>query len=192
MTRALSLAETLLALLSPDGPPIGTQTLLQKFIAAGTAEGHRAAEADFEQLKEELLATGVLVKGKGRGGSLRRATAEAGGFDLAVQAAPAVDGEKVRKATVTAARQRSAPAADNAQIISYRHADKRKNNPEVGMIKPYGCVALTKLDGKLVMMFGCSCVSLSDAVDERDAVSKGNHSGMRTLVRGVCVELSEP
>ena len=137
MTRAQSLAETLLALVPPDGSAIGNQSLLQKFIAAGTAEEHRAAEADFEWLKEELIASGVLLKGKGRGGSLRRATAEAGGFDLAVQAAPAVDGEKGRKTTVTAARRRSAPAGDNAQIISYRHADKRKNNPEVGMVKPY-------------------------------------------------------
>jgi len=136
MNRAQSLAETLLALVSPDGSAIGNQSLFQKFSDAATARGQRVAEADFEQLKEELVATGVLVKGKGRGGSLRRANPESEAFGLAEQVAPAVDAEKPRKTGPAAPRVKSAGAGNAAQIVSCRHRDKRVNNPEVGMVTP--------------------------------------------------------
>mgnify|MGYP003504975297 CR=1 FL=1 len=31
---------------------------------------------------------------------------------------------------------RSNVAAETSHVISYRHADKRRNNPEVGMVDP--------------------------------------------------------
>ena len=136
MNRAQSLAETLLAIVPADGSAIGNQSLFQKLSEAADAEGHRVADADFEQLKEELIATGVLVKGKGRGGSVRRANPESAAFGLAEQVAPAVDAEKTRKTTPAKPKAKSAGADNAAQIISYRHKDKRVNNPEVGMVTP--------------------------------------------------------
>ncbi len=136
MNRAQSLAETLLAIVPADGSAIGNQSLFQKLSEAAHAEGHRVSDADFEQLKEELIATGLLVKGKGRGGSVRRANPESAAFGLAEQVAPAVDAEKTRKTTPAKPKAKSAGADNAAQIISYRHKDKRVNNPEVGMVTP--------------------------------------------------------
>ncbi|HQU80461.1 MAG TPA: hypothetical protein PLU47_13455 [Azonexus sp.] len=128
MNRAQSLAATLLDLVPADGSAIGNQSLFQKFSDAAKAEGHRVSEADFEQLKEEFVASGVLVKGKGRGGSVRRVAVAGEAFGLAVQEAPAVDGEKAVKKKVPAApRAKAAAAGEKAQIISYRHRDKRVN-----------------------------------------------------------------
>src|SRR3990172_269315 len=42
-------------------------------------------------------------------------------------------GVKPRAGAGTATRAR---AGEDPQVLSYRHSDKRKNNPEVGMVKP--------------------------------------------------------
>lgn len=46
--------------------------------------------------------------------------------------APVATDKKVRKPKAASAPCPS--AADEAQIISYRHLDRRKNNPEVGVV----------------------------------------------------------
>jgi len=134
------LAELLLNLVPEDGSPIGNAALREQFFAAAAAAGLKATEAQFEELKAGLVTIGALVRGKGRGGSVRRLLAEelqdVGGFNLAAQDAPVAEakGGKSGKTKVTTAR---APAGDETQILSYRHPDKRKNNPEVGMVTPY-------------------------------------------------------
>ena len=133
MTRAQDLADRLLELVPLDGSAVGNQTLFQQFRAAAEP----ASEADFEQAREALLASGVLLKGKGRGGSLRRAEADTEGFGLAAPTAPAASDAPPRKKTAAPApRAKAAPSNEAPQIISYRHADKRVNNPEVGMVTP--------------------------------------------------------
>ncbi|MFZ4535967.1 site-specific DNA-methyltransferase [Propionivibrio sp.] len=59
-------------------------------------------------------------------------------FDLAVQQAPAAALERrQRKAAANPSQPgASGNSGEGTQIISYRHADKRKNNPEVGMVTP--------------------------------------------------------
>ena len=124
--------EQLLALLPADSTSVGNQTLWGLFKAAITG----ATEADFQAAREALVASGQAVKGKGRGGSTARATGEARpDFDLkhepvtpdmlAPQPAP-----KPRKAA--AAPQAAAPG--DPQVLSYRYPDRRKNNPEVGLV----------------------------------------------------------
>ena len=109
-------------------------------MAAAEAAGLKAGDTLFEQLKDGLVTVGALVKGKGRGGSVRRLLAEelgenSGGFALAAQEAPVPVAAvaKPGKAKVVAPRAR---AGEEAQILSYRHPEKRKNNPEVGMVTP--------------------------------------------------------
>ena len=136
MNRAQSLADILLDLVPADGAAIGNQSLFQRLAKAAHGAGHQVSETDFERLTAEFVAAGVLVKGAGRGGSLRRAHRESDDFGLAEQTAPAVDAEKPRKTTPATPRAKTAGADNPAQIISYRHADKRKNNPEVGMVTP--------------------------------------------------------
>jgi adenine-specific DNA-methyltransferase len=126
----------LLSLVPADGAAIGNQTLRDQFLAQASG----LTEADFERLKDALIAQGVLVRGKGRGGSVRRAAVDESpvaddGFTLAPP-------EKPETPAVTAKPKKPAPAAPRgpaggeAQILSYRHPDKRKNNPEVGMVTP--------------------------------------------------------
>ena len=126
------LEEQLLALLPADSTSVGNQTLWGLFKAACAD----ATEADFQAARDALVASGQAVKGKGRGGSTARTTGEARpDFDLkhepitpdmlAPQPAP-----KPRKAT--AAPQAAAPG--EPQVLSYRFPDRRKNNPEVGLV----------------------------------------------------------
>lgn len=130
------LAELLLSLVPEDGAPIGNGALKESFQQAARAAGLIASDAQFEELKSGLLTVGALVKGKGRGGSVRRLLAdELGGFDLEAQEAPEAVAARPKPGKIKTPAPR-APAGDAAQILSYRHPEKRKNNPEVGMVTP--------------------------------------------------------
>src|SRR5690606_32001872 len=95
------------------------------------------------------VAEGLLVKGQGRGGSVRRSgdaasasdSASAEPFALTAAEPPTKNvGSRSRSRTATrdsratSQPQKSGEAA--SQILSYRHRDKRVNNPEVGMVTP--------------------------------------------------------
>jgi adenine-specific DNA-methyltransferase len=134
------LAELLLGLVPEDGSPIVNGLLKERFLAAAAAAGLDGNETRFEELKSGLVTVGALVKGKGRGGSVRRLLAEelvgaGGGFDLEAQEAPepVASAPKPGKIKTTGPR---APAGEATQVLSYRHPEKRKNNPEVGMVTP--------------------------------------------------------
>ncbi len=130
------LTELLLALVPANGASIGNQTLREKFLAAVGETGLTASDADFERVREALIADGLLNKGKGRGGSVHRARPEQETFDLAAQETEA-NAPDARPAPRKQAKPRVASAdTGDTQVLAYRHPDKRKNNPEVGMVKP--------------------------------------------------------
>jgi adenine-specific DNA-methyltransferase len=129
-----TLTAQLLALVPTDGSTIGNGAL-RKLLA--TQLGRAVEEYEYIELRDRLVADGLLVRGQGRGGSVRRATAGDEPFALAARV--------VRDAEVATppARQKPArpaptrrPAADEPQVTSYRHLDRRANNPEVGMVDP--------------------------------------------------------
>ena len=137
MTQVQSLTGILLDFVPADGSSIGNQSLFQKFVDAASRAGHQITEADFEHTKASLIAAGVLAKGKGRGGSVLRVDPQAESFDLSVQSALAQNTSTPKKVTKnTKVQGKATTPASAAQIISYRHPDKRKNNPEVGMVTP--------------------------------------------------------
>ena len=140
-----------------DGAAIGNTALRRAIEGLLQAEGLAFGDDDYWQAHAALIAEGMLVKGQGRGGSVRRApvgaVAEppveapadladaADGFALQMQPRPEPAPAKAPPSKrPPAARpvepQARAAAGEAAQIISYRHADKRKNNPEVGMVTP--------------------------------------------------------
>jgi adenine-specific DNA-methyltransferase len=135
-TRQQQLQDILLGLLPSDHTAVGNGALLALFQEAAKAQGVKAGEGDFQAAREALVASGQAIKGKGRGGSTARATgAQRPEFDLqAEQVAP--DAEKATASTAT--RKVKAPTtaqgAGDPQVLSYRHADRRKNNPEVGLV----------------------------------------------------------
>jgi len=153
------LTEVLLALVPPDGTPIGNTALKRALETKLTSvEGQAFSEDAYWQAHTALVTQGLLVKGQGRGGSVRRAAVPeshiggdladgADGFALQAEVAPATVAQAVKVApkpagaavsSKAAPKQRTAAvdANDAAQIIAYRHADKRVNNPEVGMVTP--------------------------------------------------------
>ena len=137
--------DLLLSLLPQDCSTVGNQTLQQQFTEACKAQGLAATETGFQVAREALLAAGLVLKGRGRGGATARAKGATGearpDFALAAQAAPAASpdlahGQQQPKAA--AANKPIAPPAPllppEPQVISYRHPDRRVNNPEVGLV----------------------------------------------------------
>lgn len=159
------LQQALLALVPADGSSIGN-TALRKALGV--------PEADYRAAQAALVADGTLLKGAGRGGSVRRAPVEAAavlpeaaapattadtpaapaaaavlpaaaaepnGFALQTQTAPPPPPQQLPLRT-PAVRPPTAAAAprtakdEPVQVLSYRHSDRRVNNPEVGMVTP--------------------------------------------------------
>ncbi len=150
------LTEVLLAMVPLDGTTMGNTTLKRALEAKLTGvEGQAFSEDAYWQAHTALVTQGLLVKGQGRGGSVRRAAVPeshiagdladgADGFALQAEVAPAMVAESLKVTPKPAGAATPAPkprstavdANDAAQIIAYRHADKRVNNPEVGMVTP--------------------------------------------------------
>ena len=140
--RSEKLEQFLLDLLPLDGANVGNGQLLVRLQLAASAAGlPEITDAEFNIAREGLLARGLIVKGKGRGGSTARAALaapEAENFEL--EAGPVVEPAQANvRSSVKPAKQRLNVAArsgkgESAQVISYRHTDKRKNNPEVGLV----------------------------------------------------------
>lgn len=133
------LEAVMLTLLPVDGSKVPNGQLRPKWVQAAAAAGAHVTEAEFEVVRDRLLAAGLVVKGVGRGGATGRAAGAAPGpddFTLQTAEAPA---EEPAAQPVPAKKTKAAPtprpAGDEpAQVISYRHADRRKNNPEVGLV----------------------------------------------------------
>jgi adenine-specific DNA-methyltransferase len=128
------LPSALLALLPADGSAVGNPKLRE---ALGGKLGKAVTEAAYTAARDALVTAGLAAKGQGRGGSLRRIVAPRDELVLAAQAIQ--DDPKPRQARLTdAPRQPSGPRAsgDDVQVLSYRHQDKRRTNPEVGLVSP--------------------------------------------------------
>ncbi|MDD3529551.1 MAG: site-specific DNA-methyltransferase [Gallionellaceae bacterium] len=130
------LAELLLGLVPANGNAIGNPSLRDTFLAAAKLAGLNTDEESFNSTKATLIAQGVLVKGKGRGGSVHLANPDPDDFGLAAQETEATEAEPPPARKAAKPRAPAAAGTGDAQIIAYRHADRRKNNPEVGMVKP--------------------------------------------------------
>jgi len=121
----------LMNLVPLDGRGVGNTALRQKLTEN---LGRDIDEAEYAATRDALVAAGRLVKGQGRGGSVRRPGA-----------APVVPGlaEVPSIETIPAARaprkpkaEPPVPVTEEVPIRSYRHTDRRANNPEVGLVKP--------------------------------------------------------
>lgn len=131
------LTTLLLNLLPADHTTVGNSTLLEQFLAAAQAEGHQppATEDDFKTAREALVAAGLAVKGKGRGGSTARATgAQRPDFALDTPPTPAPAAAAKPPKAAKAKPAPAQPDTGDAQVLAYRHPDRRKNNPEVGLV----------------------------------------------------------
>ncbi len=135
----------LLALIPRDGSAIGN-TMLREQLGWN--------EATYATVRDELVAAGILEKGKGRGGSVRRASGA--GLTPAVPTIPLVDSvgsqanrmelfapdevesvipelERARRAAADAADGKKAKAAGATPVTEHRYIEAtRKNLPTAG------------------------------------------------------------
>lgn len=127
------LMDALMDLVPGDGSGVGNFALRQRITEK---LGREVGEAEYVEARDALVSQGRLVKGQGRGGSVRRPGTAPVLDDLAE--APTVAVEPASKATRRPKAQAtmSTPATEEAPIRSYRHTDRRANNPEVGLVKP--------------------------------------------------------
>ncbi|MDY0070946.1 MAG: hypothetical protein RBR91_13640, partial [Porticoccaceae bacterium] len=142
------LQEILLSLIPGDGAPVGNTALRRALEARLAEEGESLAEEDYWRAHGQLLAAGLVAKGRGKGGSLRRANGADGeaasDFSLETQDRPAPETPRApgsqasgsKPAKSASGKLKGKAAAGATEIISYRHPDKRVNNPEVGMVTP--------------------------------------------------------
>ena len=133
--RLQPLPELLLNLLPADHSTVGNITLLAQFLAAAQTAGHQppVSEEDFKTARDALVAAGLAVKGKGRGGATARATG-ATRPDFALNAPTAPVSAAPKAAPAAKAPTPKQPDTGAAQVLAYRHPDRRKNNPEVGLV----------------------------------------------------------
>lgn len=138
--RQQRLQTILLQLLPTDHSAIGNETLLAQFQAAAKAQGEKnVSDDDFSSTRDALVDSGQAVKGKGRGGSTALATgSQAPDFELKAESVTPdmLTGDASKKSAVKPRQVKaSGPAAPGEpQVLSYRHPDRRKNNPEVGLV----------------------------------------------------------
>ena len=118
-----SLTDLILSLTPEDGSSVGNGALLA--LLRERLPG--LPDNDYAKARDTLVDEGVLARGRGRGGSIRRADA----------AGPEPTAPEVKEAgrAAAAARGKTARKSDEpTQVLSYRHNETRVNNPEVGMV----------------------------------------------------------
>ena len=135
------LERLLLVQLPVDGAKVPNGQLRPRWLQAVAAAGLPASEADFDAVRSRLLAAGLVVKGPGRGGATGRAAGAApmaDDFELQTDTGPADEPASpvpaAARRTARAAPKPRPPADETPQVISYGHTDRRRNNPEVGLV----------------------------------------------------------
>lgn len=126
----------ILASVPEDGSAIGNMALMA--LLRESAPG--LSDEEYQAARDNLVAEGLLGKGRGRGGSvflLGSADDEDGeeadedDFSLTAQEASASPAPKA------AGKKKVVRKVDGpVQVLSYRHTETRVNNPEVGMVHP--------------------------------------------------------
>ncbi|PNU20416.1 site-specific DNA-methyltransferase [Geothermobacter hydrogeniphilus] len=182
------LTELLLSLVPADGTSVGNKALERQFHEVAKQQNHTLFDGEFERLREGLIEQGTLLRGKGRGGSVRLAnpTAE---FSLQIQEKPP-ETETLKpapsKTPAAKASKKAKKTTEKTQVIPYRHLDNRKNNPEVGMVTPVTDPATPPttwsydphLDPALQFDVGRSAIE--KLID--DALDSGDQEMMRTAL----------
>ena len=190
-----SLRAAILSRVPGNGTPIGNMTL-----AKAVAE-HVGAEFDvtaFEAARQALVVDGTLLKGAGRGGSLRRAApssapqdlADGDDFELQQEVAPPLSAPAKSASKPVVKRATATSASSGApEVISYRHADKRKNNPQVGLVNEASDPPQPKTtwayDPHLdpALQFDVGRAGVEKLID--DALASGNEATMRAALESL-------
>ena len=125
------LSTLLLGLVPQDGSTIGNKALREQLAVAAK---RRISEQDYEAARDALITQGLLRKGQGRGGSVARVVEAPEELVLAAYEEAPASSRGARGKAAGAARGPRKPPAEDAAILAYQHDQRRRNNPEVGMV----------------------------------------------------------
>lgn len=128
------LKKVFLSLLPTDGSTVGNTSLRRALEEALAAKGQQLTDEDYWTAHAALIEEGFIATGKGRGGSVKLIKVAEDSFSLQAPVEKPVDPSKPRATKAGPVTRTASGGNDPAQIISYRHPDKRVNNPEVGMV----------------------------------------------------------
>ena len=101
------LGDLLLEVLPPDGSTIGNLSARE---ALSRAAERQISEEEYEEVKDKALTLGLLVKGRGRGGSIALAEGIEGGSRYEAPSAPAAGNGRGRA-------KKEAPAKDFKAVL---------------------------------------------------------------------------
>lgn len=140
-TSAGDIRAAILDLLPEDGGTIGNGRLRD---LVGDRLGAPVNEGAYFAARDTLVQEGLLATGKGRGGSVRRVLDAGATLTLQPQQIPEADkAPKPKQEATTLAQARRAKAEvkgkkseDGNKVIAYQHDQKRRNNPDVGVVTP--------------------------------------------------------
>jgi len=177
--------------LPKDGTPVGNMSMRERIAERLDA---RVDVEDYFAARDALIEEGKVAKGQGRGGSVRRVLLEAPKLELEAPAKPSgADTPRPRQASMTLAQARQAKAevkgkrsADDAKVIAYRHDQKRKNNPDVGVVTPDNDPDQPKTTWAYdphidpVLQFDVGRAQIESLID--DALASGDRQTMRTAL----------
>lgn len=185
----------LLNLLPADGSKVPNGQLRPKWMQAVADAGDTVTEADFDRLRDRMLSAGLIAKGPGRGGATGRTAVTApvsSDFDLQVPESATADAESQPAVSIRKSKNASTPRTgtdEPAYVVSYRHSDRRKNNPEVGLVSeasdPYQPKKKWAYNPHLdpVLNFDSSRAELENQV--ADALASGDPAAMRAALEEI-------
>lgn len=188
---AADIRNALLELLPEDGTTLGNLKLRTQIAAMLGAE---VPEDDYSAARDALVAEGLLAKGQGRGGSVRKIVDHAAPLTLQVQEKPAgADAPKPKQPGLTLAQAKRAKAEvkpkrtdEDNQVIAYRHDQKRRNNPDVGVVTPDNDPEQPKTQWAYdphidpVLQFDVGRAQVETLID--DALASGDEATMRAAL----------
>jgi len=188
---AADIRNAVLELLPEDGTSLGNLKLRTQIAAMLGAE---VPEDDYSAARDALVAEGLLAKGQGRGGSVRKIVDHAAPLTLQVQEKPAgADAPKPKQPGLTLAQAKRAKAKvkpkrtdEDNQVIAYRHDQKRRNNPDVGVVTPDNDPEQPKTQWAYdphidpVLQFDVGRAQVETLID--DALASGNEATMRAAL----------
>ena len=201
------LARALLDSLPTDGASLGNLRLRYLMNAK---LGREVSEAEYDAARDLLVSLGLAVRGRGRGGSLKRLASAAVGDgpagdgggrpDLVLHAQEPSDDDPVKSPSRKRGKypkrgSQRVGAAGAANVLAYRHDQRRVNNPEVGMVDPDSDPAVAETvwsyDPHIdpALQFDVGRAQVERLID--DALASGDEAVMRSALQELR-RLAEP
>lgn len=122
--------QAIISLLPEDGTATGNMALKSRL----REQGFDLTDKEYNTVTAKLIQQGRLGKGRGKGGAVYLIASEPVPDQLVLTQEDAV---KEKAHTKPSEKKSSGPRkspGDASHVLSYRHDDKRKNNPHVGMV----------------------------------------------------------